>query len=495
MSVVKHLNGHIPIINSNYNHLDSFFQAPLIKLPQNLQSFPEDFLEQIKNRREKTKSLHERSIHPLKKLKEISRFNDSFSNVKTLLRNDCLENSIENDNISILLKNSYSNILSSSINKNQNEDAKILPELKKLKVKRIKKIDNVENSLQRNEEVSVMNAKQFKGRLQFLMNNEINLRKNNFWNKIIINSGKKQHENKKLIPIIKNEKETKSLNPIQKSEKKISPLNSKQSINRNIAILKPIIQENNNDNHQYHLKFKKKAKSLALKAVEFGKFHTLANKLMKNINKLNHLNNLNGMKSYYDLFELIQENNKKGTNMKDLFLDHPLRRINPKLDVNFLLKSFFIDTFKYNDPKNDQESLKINKEFIQICEKLKTNLKELILQKRLKNFKKKKEEIIQNNKDLFNLQNKVLAIIDIKKRSELRKNFKNFEKYQAVIGKDNNPFDIMKVIRKFEVIHGPLTLNKKTRIMGEELTEMISGVKSNVIQINLNDTNVFYSIN
>ena len=79
--------------------------------------------------------------------------------------------------------------------------------------------------------------------------------------------------------------------------------------------------------------------------------------------------------------------------------------------------------------------------------------------------------------------------MDIRKRSNMRFNFKQNEKLQGEIGKHNN---IVKVLHKFEVNHGSLKINQRKRVMGEVLNDMIFGVKSTLISMDQNDNNIFF---
>lgn len=499
MSIVKHLKGHIPIIPTHYNHLDSFnfFKQENFKNRLEDPFFPlEDFIDPKRKKssfksKNNSKSLHEtniKNVKPSKKQKKnqefsiISRYDNETSIKKNndLLNPKISENILENLNSSRIVqdlrKSKSWKFFPKITSQNSNHNLKINKE-RVFSSKKYKK----------NEFFGIMiNTQNLKKRLDFLKNSDIN-RKNDFWNKIL--TKKKFYGNESILKGTYKEKELKK---ILEDNRKNSPSNKLRK--NSSPKLEPIIRFSTHDLKRLHLKYNKRGKSTILNIDETNHLKLLSEKLIKNIAKLNDFNHSNNLKNYHDLLHLIEDGGCEVKSLKELFFkEHIPKQINPKLDSTLILKSFFINNFKFNHP-NNTELIEINKQFVQSCEKLKGSLKEFIFKKKLKLLPKEKEELIHNNVNLIDLQNKVLKKVDLKKRGKLRNNFKKFEKYQSIIGKHNNPYDIMREVHKFEVLHGSLVLTKKTRLLGEELNSMIFGVNSKLIQMDLNDQNVFYSI-
>ena len=481
MSIVKHLNGHIPIIPANFNHNDSCVQES-VSSNKELPSYNELFIDQ---KRVQSRSLHEKTPS---KLFEISS-SSIFQNFRNLDRsNRIMDKNCENISFSSASKNFLPKV-------NIKEDNNLFEQMKN--IHKPKKSNKANFSHKNDPLEKTMNALNFQERLNFLKNSEISLRRSSFWKKFI-QSGKCSIGDEKNISNIYNEKELKQLlqnnrkqsNYEKRSKNKNSPLKSKS------PQIKPLVMRSGSTNPLVYMKYKKKAKSMALNETEMKNINALAEKIIKKIEKLQDLNNFNSLKSFHDISQIINSFDQEDSiQLKNLFLDDDgKRQLNSNLTASLLFQNFFIDNFKFNDPNADKESLKVNRKLIKLCEKFKAAVKELNFEKKVKFFKKEQDHIIDDQKKMRELQNEVIRSMDIRKRSNMRFNFKQNEKLQGEIGKHNNPYDIVKVLRKFEVNYGSLKINQNKRVMGEVLNDMIFGVKSTLISMDQNDNNIFYSI-
>ena len=286
MSIVKHLNGNIPIIPSNYyHHSDSCFKNSLNKNSKNSDKFPEDFIDIKRFYKQQVNSLQKtrnKSTLKVDHLTPYSRFDSSFSYITNSVENKIFDTSILNS-ISFL---SNKNSIGKTINKS------MILEENGLKYEKIRNLqENHDTNLtNRKNDISIdMNLRNFKERLKFLKNNEINVRKNNFWNNVVI-LGNKVSEESQMLKGLYSEKELKKLieqnHRISKLNK--SPTNLKKFYINSVK-LKPILREDVTDMKTFHLKYKKNAKSLAVAQQDFTKIHVLIEKIMKNIKKLDSL--------------------------------------------------------------------------------------------------------------------------------------------------------------------------------------------------------------
>jgi len=511
MSIVKYLNGHIPIIRSSYNHIDSFFQQDILSSHPDLPNYSEELIDKKRFRKQKAQSFHEKTLNYPLKIKEVkrisshSRFNlesPSFTKPLLSMSNDCED---KNMSFSFTSKKKFHLPNINNNNNDNNENLKSSPMnqsnslikfAKKAKVHNLLTISTSKNKLVLEK---TMNFENFKERLNSLQKSEASLGRTNFLGKVI-RGGKCQAEEIKILKEIYSEKELRkilkekrkhSINEklsLKTKQKRVNPVNSPQ--------MKPMMRVGPSDPIIY-MKYKKKAKSFAISQDELKNIKRLAEKIMNNIKKLRILNNYNEKKSSHDIFQLIHSyNSEEITSLKLLLLENEdSKKLNPNLNTDIIFQNFFFDNFIFNDPNANKESLALNNNLIRLCEKFKSDLKELIFEKKVTIFKKEKDKILNDHEELKQAQNIVIGQMDIRKRSNERNNFNRYEKLQGVIGKHNCPYDIAKVLKKFEVNHGALTIDKRKRIMGEVLNDMIFEVKSSLISMDENDQNIFYSIN
>ena len=99
MSIVKHLNGHIPIIPANFNQYDSCIQESFSSNKE-LPSYNELFIDQ-KRVKHQSRSLHEKTPS---KLFEISS-SSIFQNFRNLDRSNIMDKNCENISFSTASKN------------------------------------------------------------------------------------------------------------------------------------------------------------------------------------------------------------------------------------------------------------------------------------------------------------------------------------------------------------------------------------------------------
>lgn len=487
MSTLKYLKGFIPISKTTFQHLDSYNKPEFTRINKNEAFFERNVDNPIKiiHSKRRAKSFDEKHNVSKSDMK-------SLSDVKSLLRFNDFDPQLNHEN------NNNNNIkhFLPIINKSYEKSEKYKKQVQKCVAKNIQKQPIYkENKSQSFFDADAMEKqKKLEDRLMFLQKTQLSLKQNNFSR----NSPSKtklvqNHEGDSILNNIFSEKELRKILKDQRENIKSNYIQPKKKKNPT-KNLKSLMRFSSLDSRKIHLKYIRKAKSIALNEDELLSLKILAEKIAKNINKLHILNNLNQIKSFYDLQKLFNELGENEFELNEIFLSEENgKKINPLIDAPFIFKNFFIDNFKYND-SSDKESLEINKKFVNTCQKLVKPLKELIFEKRLKNLKKEKEEIIHDNKKLINLQKEVLSTMKFENRPKFRKNFEKFQKFQTTLGKHNTPFDLMKSLKKFEYNYGPLKIKNKDRILGEELNEMILGVKNTLIWMDIYDKDQFQSI-